>query len=40
MQIPKLANAERRREFDDYSHEEHVKVYLMECLIVKLTAWF
>lgn len=26
MQIPKLANAERRREFDDYSHEEHVKV--------------
>ena len=26
MQIPKLANVERRREFDDYSHEEHVKV--------------
>ena len=26
MQIPKLANEERRREFNDYTHEEHVKV--------------
>lgn len=34
MQIPKLANAERRREFDDYSHEEHVNSYISHAVAI------